>query len=105
MTITAEQARALLAGITPGPWEIGARRYDDDGSAVVFIDGNGWLQFCQIVIRLEGALKDDPCGHSNADAISAVPDMLDTIIAQSARIEALEAWIAAEAEDRGEDAS
>lgn len=74
MTITAEQARALLAGITPGPWKK---------------HGNG----AQVIsdTALIATLPYAAASKGNSRAIAAVPDMLSTIIAQAARIEALEA--------------
>lgn len=77
MTITAEQAQALKAGITPGPWEI-----DRENSVCNQINGTFDAictdQFCC-----------SPEREVNARAIAAVPDLLDTIIEQVAEIERL----------------
>lgn len=74
MTITAEQAQALKAGISEGVW----RKH-----------GNG----AQVIsdTALIATLPYAAASKGNSRAISAVPDMLATIIAQAARIAELEA--------------
>ncbi len=81
MTITAEQARAFLAGITPGPWRVSLT----DETVVVSDD---------ILVRVDGDYDDfgiAPIMSATATAIAAVPDMLATIVAQAERIAELEA--------------
>ena len=88
MTITAEQAHALKARITPGPWQI-----NPENGVCNQIDGEHHAvctdQFCYAPESEQTA---------NSRAISAVPDMLATIIADAeekarmaARITELEA--------------
>lgn len=92
MTITAEQARALQAGITPGRWKTadalgpgGTICYEDVSSGcgikIAAVWGSDDSDF----------IPDRKARAANASAIAAVPDMLATIIAQDARIAALEA--------------
>lgn len=97
MTITAEQAKALKAGITEGPWWSDAK-YDDRemGCAVIAArtdsgppPGNptrGMVALASELLNTEARRCE-----ANARAIAAVPDMIDTIIAQDARIAELEA--------------
>lgn len=74
MTITAEQAKALKAGISEGEW-----RKHGDGARVV--SGQAFI----------ATLPRAAASKGNSRAIAAVPDMLATIIAQGARIAELEA--------------
>lgn len=85
MTITAEQARALQAGITPGPWNVTTPVPDAPEFRVIH-HGDDGLSDCGKYMSVNGQVSLD-----DASAIAAVPDMLATIIALSARIEALEA--------------
>lgn len=99
MTITAEQAQALKAGITEGPWRVSLT----DETVVVSDD---------IEVRVDGDYDDfgiAPIMSATATAIAAVPDMLATIMADaeekarmSERIAELEAALTFYA-DRGED--
>lgn len=90
MTITVEQARELKAGITPGDWKTagsvgvyGEVCYEQIGiwggvtlANAMYSDNDEYLPDCET-------------GASNAQAIAAIPDMLDTIIAQAAEIDRL----------------
>lgn len=103
MTITAEQAHALQAGITPGRWKTtdalgtyGTLCYERiDTSGDVFI-ANVWHS------DDHGFMPDRRDRAANSTAIAAVPDMLDTIITQAARISELEAENAGLARERDE---
>lgn len=107
MTITAEQARALHAGITPGPWghslldtdlhlEKKAKRSLFRGGYFGYAVWNMTDKLSKPVIAMLPMCDVDH--QADALAIAAVPDMLATIIADAdenarmaARIEALEA--------------
>lgn len=85
MTITAEKARALLAGITPGPWNVTTPVPDAPEFRVIHHGDDGLSDFGKYM-SVNGQVSLD-----DARAIAAVPDMLATIIAQDARITELEA--------------
>lgn len=79
--MNAEQAEALLASITPGPWRVSFT----DETVVVSDD---------IEVRIGGEYDDfhtGPLMSATATAIAALPDALATVVEQAARIEALEA--------------
>ena len=101
MTITAEQAKALLASITPGPWkfmlldtdlhlEKKARRSIFRGGYFGYavmddVHGRKSRPVIALLPMCDADHRDD------ARAIAALPDALATVVAQAARIEALEA--------------
>lgn len=92
MTITAEQARALQAGITPGPWNVTTPVPDAPEFRAIH-HGDDGLSDCGKYMSVNGQVSLD-----DASAIAAVPDLIATIIADaeekarmSARIAELEA--------------
>lgn len=90
MTITAEQAQALKAGITPGRWKaadakgtFGILCYEDIRNDTGTSIASVWHSDDYV------PMPDRKTRAGNANAIAAVPDMLDTIIAQAAEIDRL----------------
>lgn len=90
MIITAEQAQSLKAGITPGRWKttdakgtFGILCYEnisnDTGISVASVWHSDDYE----------TLPNRKTRAGNASAIAAIPDMLDTIIAQAAEIACL----------------
>ena len=82
MTITPDQARELLDGATPGPWEL----RDTDA----LMNGRAFhlRQSGKPGIRVSATTygnNDDP------ELIAAAPDLAQTVIDQGKRIEELEA--------------
>lgn len=85
MTITADQAKALKAGITPRPWNVTTPVPDAPEFRSIH-HGDDGLSDCGKYMSVNGQVSLD-----DASAIAALPDMIDTIIAQDARIVELEA--------------
>lgn len=90
MTIAAEQAQALKAGITPGRWKaadakgtFGILCYEDIRNDTGVSVASAWHSDDY------APLPDRKTRAGNASAIAAIPDMLDTIIAQEAEVKDL----------------
>lgn len=124
--MTAEQAKAHLASITPGPWAwevnlkqktvtlTGGKQTKAGGDLTVLSFARwGMSGAAPVFWRWHGLCAEEPMradalavaapgrdhhkdwfariDHPDASAIAALPDALATVVAQAARIEALEA--------------
>lgn len=98
MTIAAEQAQVLKAGITPGRWKaadakgtFGILCYEDIRNDTGVSVASVWHSddYAPLPADDYAPLPDRKTRAGNASAIAAIPDMLDTIIAQAAEIDRL----------------
>ncbi len=78
MRLTDEQIAAIrdgTDGVTPGPWVLGSRSINHQT-----IDGEGWWDFCRVVVRVDGHSEDDHSGTANAAHIARCdPDTIRAI--------------------------
>lgn len=97
MTVTAEQAKAMLDAATPGEWEHGiapGEKADYLVGAVTGVDPDLHVVYQQvepdrhIVMAIAG---DGPTSNANADLIAAAPDLAATVVELWERLASVEA--------------
>lgn len=85
MTVTPDQARELLDGVTPGPWK---KRRDRDGTPIAVVVSAGPTDRHHIMTA------EPACSEERAQAdtglIAAAPDLAQTVIEQAEKIKRLE---------------